>query len=89
MGSNGTKAVALALLGAQVTVVDVSPGNAEYARQLATAAGVDLQYEVCDVLKMPPQLLSGEGVEMYRSSSCHARESRRYRPLHRTLCVGT
>ena len=60
MGSNGTKAVALALLGAEVTVVDVSPGNAKYAQELAAAAGVELQYEVCDVLHMPPHLLTGE-----------------------------
>lgn len=32
LGSHGSKAVALALLGAEVTVVDVSPGNARYAK---------------------------------------------------------
>jgi len=53
MGSNGIKAVALALLGADVTVLDYSPGNAEYARALAQAAGVELRYEVGDVLSLP------------------------------------
>lgn len=41
MGSNGTKAVAMALLGAErVVVVDVSPGNAAWGSRLAAAASV-------------------------------------------------
>lgn len=53
MGSNGLKAVALALLGAKVSVLDYAPGNADYARALAAAAGVTLRYEVGDVLELP------------------------------------
>jgi SAM-dependent methyltransferase len=53
MGSNGLKAVALALLGAEVTVVDYSPGNGDYARALAKAARVALRYEVGDVTALP------------------------------------
>jgi SAM-dependent methyltransferase len=53
MGSNGLKAVALALLGAEVSVIDYAPGNGDYARALATAAGVALRYEVGDVLELP------------------------------------
>lgn len=52
MGSNGSKAVALALLGASVTVADFSPGNRRYALELAEAAGVPLDYIVSDVLKL-------------------------------------
>lgn len=53
MGSNGTKAVALALLGAEVTVVDFSEENKRYAIDLARAGSVDIRYIVSDVLKLP------------------------------------
>lgn len=56
MGSNGMKAVALALLGAEVTVADFSEANARYARELAQAAGVPLNYIVSDVLDLPEVL---------------------------------
>ncbi|WP_340023810.1 class I SAM-dependent methyltransferase [Paenibacillus sp. FSL K6-1096] len=56
MGSNGMKAVALALLGAEVTVADFSEANARYARELAQAAGVPLEYIVSDVLALPEVL---------------------------------
>jgi len=61
LGSHGHKAVALALLGARVAVVDVSPGNARYARELAAAAGVDLAYLVCDVLRLLGPAAGGAG----------------------------
>ncbi|NGZ74622.1 class I SAM-dependent methyltransferase [Saccharibacillus alkalitolerans] len=57
MGSNGSKAVALALLGASVTVVDFSPGNRRYALDLAEAAGVPLEYIVSDVLTLDTRTL--------------------------------
>ena len=50
MGSNGNKAVALALLGANVTVVDFSESNQTYALQLAKEAGVRIEYVLSDVL---------------------------------------
>jgi 2-polyprenyl-3-methyl-5-hydroxy-6-metoxy-1,4-benzoquinol methylase len=53
MGSNGVKAVALALLGADVTVIDLAEGSARYARALAAASGVALRYVVSDVLALP------------------------------------
>lgn len=53
MGSNGNKAVALALLGAAVTVVDFSEGNMRYASELAKEAGVKINYILSDVLKLP------------------------------------
>ncbi len=56
MGSNGNKAVALALLGAELTVADFSPENEQYALELAAAAGVPLQYIVSDVLELPHTL---------------------------------
>lgn len=49
-GSCGKKAVALAALGADVTVFDISRENQRYALELAAAAHVPLRYEVCDVL---------------------------------------
>lgn len=52
MGSNGVKAVALSLLGAETAVVDISQGNEKYARQLAMEAGVKIKFIVSDVLDL-------------------------------------
>ena len=54
MGSNGNKAAALARLGAQVTVVDFSEENAVYARELAAALEVSVDYVVSDVMTFLP-----------------------------------
>ncbi|WP_442604479.1 methyltransferase domain-containing protein [Paenibacillus sp. KN14-4R] len=58
MGSHGIKGVALAHLGAHVTIADFSEGNAKYANELAVAAGVSLRYIVTDVLDMPEDELT-------------------------------
>ena len=49
-GSCGKKAIPLALLGADVTLFDISEQNKRYAMEVANAANVKLNYEVCDVL---------------------------------------
>ncbi len=51
-GSCGKKAVPLALLGAEVTVFDISQDNQRYAMEFAKAADADIRYEVCDVLEI-------------------------------------
>ena len=51
-GSCGKKAIPLALLGAEVTVFDISEANRRYALETAQAANVNLRYEVCDVLEI-------------------------------------
>ncbi|MEI5909551.1 methyltransferase domain-containing protein [Bacillus spongiae] len=53
LGSKGNKAVSFALLGADVTVVDISKSNRNYAVELAKHAEVDLEYIVSDVLTIP------------------------------------
>lgn len=58
MGSNGMKGVALVLLGAEVSIADFSEVNARYAAELAEAAGVELNYIVSDVLKLPEEVLN-------------------------------
>jgi len=60
LGSHGSKAVALAVLGAEVTVVDMSSGNAKYALELARACGVDIHYVVSDVLNLAREELTGD-----------------------------
>ncbi|GAA3402548.1 class I SAM-dependent methyltransferase [Paenibacillus hodogayensis] len=60
LGSHGHKAVAMALLGADVTVVDFASENARYARQLAEAAGAPIRYIVSDVLELPSEELTGD-----------------------------
>ena len=51
-GSCGKKAIPLALLGADVTVFDISTDNRRYALETAEAAGVRIGFEVCDILEM-------------------------------------
>lgn len=51
-GSCGKKAVPLAVMGAEVTVFDISEDNRRYALELAQTAGVTIGYEVCDVLEI-------------------------------------
>jgi len=46
LGSHGRIATALALLGANVTVFDISESNAQYASDLAAAAGVTIDYVI-------------------------------------------
>jgi len=51
-GSCGKKAIPLAILGAEVTVFDISEDNRKYALEVAEAANVNLNYEVCNVLEI-------------------------------------
>ena len=51
-GSCGKKAVPLAVLGAEVTVFDISEDNKRYALEVAEAANVKINFEVCDVLEI-------------------------------------
>jgi len=60
LGSHGSKAVAMALLGADATVIDISQQNADYALELAAAAGVPLRYVVSDVLQVPDDERTGD-----------------------------
>jgi 2-polyprenyl-3-methyl-5-hydroxy-6-metoxy-1,4-benzoquinol methylase len=60
LGSHGSKAVAMALLGAEATVVDISRENAAYANDLARTAGVNIHYVVSDVLELPQEELTGD-----------------------------
>ncbi|WP_053373182.1 class I SAM-dependent methyltransferase [Paenibacillus sp. FJAT-27812] len=60
LGSHGRKAISLALLGADVTVVDISEENRLYAMQTAAAAGVKLDYICSDVLNIPDEESLGE-----------------------------
>lgn len=52
LGSNGRKAVPLALLGAEVTVIDISAENQKYALELAHAARVEISFVVADFLEL-------------------------------------
>lgn len=58
-GSCGKKAVPLALLGAEVTVFDISGDNKRYALELAEAAGTEISFEVCDVLEIDTDRFGG------------------------------
>jgi len=49
-GSCGKKAIPLAILGADVTVFDISEDNKKYALEVAQTAGVSINFEVGDVL---------------------------------------
>ena len=58
-GSCGKKAIPLAILGAEVTVFDISEDNRRYAFEVAEAAGVSIRYEVCDVLEIDLKKYAG------------------------------
>lgn len=51
-GSCGKRAIPLALLGAKVTVFDISEQNKRYACEVAEAAQTNINYVVGDVLKI-------------------------------------
>ena len=51
-GSCGKKAIPLAILGAEVTVFDISVDNQKYALETAKAAKTSIDYEVCDILEI-------------------------------------
>ncbi len=51
-GSCGKKAIPLALLGAEVTVFDISEDNKKYALEVADNANVNIRYQVCDILEI-------------------------------------
>jgi 2-polyprenyl-3-methyl-5-hydroxy-6-metoxy-1,4-benzoquinol methylase len=52
MGSNGIKGVALAVLGADVTIVDFSEENRKYALEVAASAKVRINYIPSDILEI-------------------------------------
>lgn len=52
LGSCGKKAVPLAILGADVTIVDISETNKKYAMEVADKANVNLTYIVSDFLEL-------------------------------------
>ena len=58
-GSCGKKAIPLALLGAEVTVFDISEANRKYAVETAEAAGVKIGYEVCDIMEIDMDKYAG------------------------------
>ena len=58
-GSCGKKAIPLALLGADVTIFDISEDNRRYALETAEAAGTQIRYVVGDVLEMDPGTYGG------------------------------
>ncbi|WP_052737829.1 bifunctional 2-polyprenyl-6-hydroxyphenol methylase/3-demethylubiquinol 3-O-methyltransferase UbiG [Bacillus sp. SA1-12] len=53
LGSGGIRAVSLAVLGADVTVVDISSENARYAQELSKEAEVKINYIVSDLTEIP------------------------------------
>lgn len=58
-GSCGKKAVPLSILGASVTVFDISEENKRYALETAAAAGTRIDYVVGDVMNIDMSLYEG------------------------------
>jgi 2-polyprenyl-3-methyl-5-hydroxy-6-metoxy-1,4-benzoquinol methylase len=58
-GSHGRVAVALALLGADVTVIDFGEENRRYALELAASAGIAIDYRLGDVIEAGSLGLNG------------------------------
>ncbi len=55
LGSRGKAGVAMALLGADVTIFDLSESSKRYALELANAANVKLEYLVGDFMRLETQ----------------------------------
>jgi 2-polyprenyl-3-methyl-5-hydroxy-6-metoxy-1,4-benzoquinol methylase len=56
LGSNGTKAISLALMGAkEVKVVDIASENARFGYDLARACNVEIEYIISDVMDIKPK----------------------------------
>lgn len=53
LGSTGSKAIPLAILGAEVTIVDISKENMQYALEVSKAVDVKVDYINADVLNIP------------------------------------
>ncbi|WP_379970759.1 class I SAM-dependent methyltransferase [Ectobacillus sp. sgz5001026] len=60
MGSNGVKAAALSLLGAEVTVADFSLENQAFATAISKEAEAPFSYIVSDVLSLPNKVKLAE-----------------------------
>ena len=60
LGSTGRKAVSLALMGADVTVVDISEENRLYGMRTAEAAGVRIDYICADATNIPEEEQLGQ-----------------------------
>ena len=58
-GSCGKKAIPLAILGAEVTIFDISEDNKRYALEVAEAAKVTIGFEVGDVLEIDMEKYKG------------------------------
>lgn len=58
-GSCGKKAVPLALLGAEVTIFDISEANRRYALETAEAAGIQVDFMVGDVMETDLKIFGG------------------------------
>ena len=58
-GSCGKKAIPLALLSSDVTIFDISEDNKKYAMETAAAAGVTINFEVCDILEIDMEKYEG------------------------------
>lgn len=58
-GSCGKKAIPLSILGASVTVFDISKENKRYACETAAAAGVPIEYIVGDVMDIDMSVYGG------------------------------
>jgi len=58
-GSCGKKAIPLSILGALVTIFDISEENKRYALETAEGAGVSIDYIVGDVMDIDMSIYSG------------------------------
>lgn len=58
-GSCGKKAIPLSILGASVTIFDISEENKRYACETAKAAGVPINYVVGDVMDIDMSVYGG------------------------------
>lgn len=64
-GSNGRKAVPLALLGVEVAVLDISEENKQYELELAEHVNTSIKYIVTDIYDIDPKIYGGHFDMLY------------------------
>ncbi|MDQ8737008.1 class I SAM-dependent methyltransferase [Paenibacillus sp. LHD-38] len=72
LGSNGTKAISVALMGAkEVMVVDIAEENARFGYDLAGACNVKIDYIVTDIMDLAPEELGEFDIVFFEMGVLH------------------
>ena len=69
--TDGSYAIPMACMGAEVTIFGVSEEAKEYALKTAKAAGVRINYEICDILEMDERFFDSFDAVIIKRAAIH------------------